>query len=189
MPAWQPSEELEATMKKAAAALRDHDVPFLLGGSLAAWARGGPGTSHDLDYMIKAEDTDRAVEAVRAAGMRTERPPEAWLVKAWDGDILIDLISYAQGLPITDEVIARGEDRDVLSMGMKVMALEDVVTTKLNALTEQNLEYDTLLQIARTVREQIDWERVRDTAEDSPFARAYFVMLEGLGILPERSTA
>ena len=40
----QPFADIEATLKKAAAALREAGVPFLLGGSLASWARGGPET-------------------------------------------------------------------------------------------------------------------------------------------------
>ena len=30
------------TLKRSAAALREAEIPFLLGGGLAAWARGGP---------------------------------------------------------------------------------------------------------------------------------------------------
>ena len=94
-----PFSAIEATLKKAAAALRDADVPFLLGGSLASWARGGPETRHDLDLMIKQEDAERALAALTAAGMRAEDPPEEWLVKAWDGDVLVDLIYWPKGLP------------------------------------------------------------------------------------------
>jgi hypothetical protein len=36
-----PFEAIEASLKKAVAALREADVPFLLGGSLASWARAG----------------------------------------------------------------------------------------------------------------------------------------------------
>jgi hypothetical protein len=120
--------------------------------------------------------------------MRRDLPPEEWLVKAWDGDVLVDLIFSPKGMPITDDVIARGEDLSVLSMGMRVMALEDVLTTKLMALTEHHLRYETLIRMARALREQIDWADVRERTESSPFAKAYFVMLEGLGIL-EGSTA
>src|SRR5687768_15282080 len=138
--------EIEATLKKAAAALRGAGVPFLLGGSLASWARGGPETRHDLDLMIKREDVESALTALRDAGMRADDPPEEWLVKAWDGDVLVDLIFSPKGLPIDDEVIARGEDMSVLSMQMRVMAIEDVLTTKLMAITEHNLRYEALLQ-------------------------------------------
>jgi hypothetical protein len=181
----EPSfDAIESTLKKAAAALRDADVPFLLGGSLASWARGGPQTRHDLDLMLKQSDVDRALAALADAGMRADDPPEEWLVKVWDGDILVDLIFSPEGLPMTDEVIARGELLNVLSMQIRVMALEDVLITKLMALTEHSLRYETLLAIARALREQIDWERVRVSTASSPFARAFFVMVEGLGIVP-----
>jgi hypothetical protein len=180
----QPFSEIEHALKRAAAALREADVPFLLGGSLASWARGGPETRHDLDLMIKPEDAERSLEALEAAGMTPEKPPEEWLLKAWDGDTLVDLIFGPSGLEMNDEVIARGDELSVLGMEMRVMALEDVMTTKLMALTEHSLRYEGLLRIARALREQIDWELVRRRTEGSPFARAFFVLLEGLGILP-----
>jgi hypothetical protein len=180
---------LEATLKKAAAALRDAGVPFLLGGSLAAWARGGPETRHDLDLMIKREDVARALTALSDAGMRADDPPEEWLVKVWDGDVLVDLIFSPKGLPIDDTVIARGEDMSVLAMDMRVMAIEDVLVTKLMAITEHSLRYESLLPIARALREQVDWDQVRAATADSPFARAFFVLLEGLEILPPQRAA
>ena len=184
-----PFADIEATLKKAGAALRGADVPFLLGGSLASWARGGPETRHDLDLMIKREDVERAVEALTAAGMRADDPPEEWLVKAWDGEVLVDLIFSPKGLPIDDDVIARGEQMSVLSMEMRVMAIEDVLVTKLMAITEHSLRYESLLSIARALREQVDWEHVRAATASSPFARAFFVLLEGLEILPSRHEA
>jgi hypothetical protein len=184
-----PFADIERALKRSAAALRQAGVPFLLGGSLASWARGGPETRHDLDLMIKPDDAPRAVDALRDAGMRIEDPPEEWLVKAWDDDTLVDLIFCPKGLPVDDDVIARGEQRSVLGMEMLVMALEDVLVTKLMALTEHSLRYESLLPIARALREQIDWHDVRARTQSSPFAQAFFVMLEGLGILPEPTGA
>ena len=180
----QPFSDIEATLKKSAAALREAGVPFLLGGSLASWARGGPETRHDLDLMIKREDVDRALQALVDAGMRAEDPPEEWLVKAWDGDVLVDLIFWPKGLPIDDDVIARGEELAVLSMTMRVMALEDVLITKLMAISEHHLRFESLIAIARALRERIDWPHVRAATASSPFARAFFVMVEGLEIVP-----
>jgi hypothetical protein len=180
----QPFAAIEATLKLAAGALREAGVPFLLGGSLASWARGGPQTRHDLDLMIKQSDLERAVAALKGAGMRTEDPPEEWLVKAWNDDVLVDLIFSPKGLPIDDEVIARGDEMSVLSMEMRVMAIEDVLITKLMAITEHSLRFEGVLSIARALREQIDWDHVREATASSPFARAFFVMLEGLEVLP-----
>jgi hypothetical protein len=72
----QPNEaflELVETMKRSAAILRDAKVPFLLGGGLASWARGGPPTEHDVDFMLRERDVGRAEEALAAAGLRLER--------------------------------------------------------------------------------------------------------------------
>jgi predicted nucleotidyltransferase len=181
--------DFEHALKKSAAVLREADVPFLLGGSLASWARGGPESRHDLDLMIRPADVDRAVEALTAAGLRFEDPPEEWLVKAYDGETLIDLIFHPKGMEIDDDLIERGEVMSVLGMEMRVMALEDVLVTKLMALTEHSLRYESLLSIARALRERVDWEAVRSRTEESPWARAFFVMLEGLGILPEARPA
>jgi predicted nucleotidyltransferase len=178
-------EDLESALKRSASTLRDAGVPFLLGGSLASWARGGPETLHDLDLIIKRDDVERAVAALQDAGMRFEDPPEEWLVKAWDGDVLVDLIFAPKGIAVTDEVLERGEVVSVLGMEMRVMALEDVLVTKLMALSEHALRYESLLAIARALRERIDWRDVRVRTSESPFARAFFVMLEGLGVLPE----
>jgi putative nucleotidyltransferase-like protein len=185
----QPFADIEQALKRSAAALREAGIPFLLGGSLASWARGGPETRHDLDLIIKPADAEKALEALEQAGMRTERPPEEWLFKAWDGDTLVDLIYCPKGLPVDDELIGRGEELSVLGMDIRVMAMEDVMATKLLALTEHSLRYESLLQIARALREQIDWPTVRARTDQSPFARAFFVLLEGLEILPEQGGA
>ncbi|MDP9385121.1 MAG: nucleotidyltransferase family protein [Actinomycetota bacterium] len=190
MPEREPSfEEFEATLKRSVAALRDDEIPFLLGGSLACWARGAPETRHDLDFMIREADAERALEALERVGMRRERPPEEWLVKAWDGEILVDLIHGPSGMDIDEDAFARGEELDVLSMRMPVMALEDVITTKLHAMTEHSIRYERLLPIARALREQIDWDEVRRRTEGNPFAAAFFVLVEGLGIVSAGSAA
>ena len=178
-----PFAAIEETFKRAVAALRAAEIPFLLGGSLATWAHGGPETRNDLDFMVRPEDSERALRALVDAGMRPERPPEDWVVKAWDGEVMIDLIHHPTGLEITDDVIARGEVRNVAAMTMRVMAVEDVLTSKLLALSEHALDLEGSLQLARSLREQIDWGQVRARTEDSPYARAFIHLVEELGIV------
>src|SRR5919202_3093371 len=181
----QSFAEISASMKRAAAALRDADVEFALAGSLATWARGGPKSSHDLDFVIRERDGERALAALEAAGMKSEDPPEEWLVKAWDeSGVLVDLIFGPSGVN-ADEVLERAETLNVMSMEMPVMALEDVIVTKVMSLTEHSVDYGTLIEMARALREQIDWEAVRRRTASSPFAAAYFVLLDRLGIVPE----
>jgi hypothetical protein len=175
---------MEASLKKAAAALRDAEIPFLLAGSLAIWARGGPETRHDLDFVLRADDAQRALDVLEAAGMRPEKPPEEWLYKAWDDDVQIDLIFHPRGLEVDDEVLARGDFLHVLGITIPVMSIEDVLATKLLALHEHELDYTALIRIARAVREQIDWRYLRERTRGSPYAAAFFTLCEELEIAP-----
>ena len=181
-------EGICATMKRAASALRDAGVPFLLAGGLAAWARGGPSSDHDVDFLVRPDDVEAAAETLAAAGFRIERPPEGWLVKAYDGDVLVDLIFEPTTGPVTEELLERGEEREVLATPMRVMALEDVMVTKLLALGETHLDLSGPLEIARPVREQIDWDEVRRRTDGSPYARAFFTLVEELGVVEPTGT-
>jgi hypothetical protein len=176
-----PDPLIEA-LKRAVAALEEERIPYLLGGGLGCWARGGPPSSNDIDLMVKREDAERAQRALAESGMRAEDPPEQWLLKAWDGDVLVDLIFEPSGVRITDAVIGRGERLSVAGMQIAVMALDDILVTKLLALDEHSADYRDLIQIGRALREQIDWAGLRERTASSPFARAFFTLADGLGI-------
>jgi hypothetical protein len=179
-------DKLVEAMKHAGAALRDAEIRFALAGGLACWARGGPATDHDVDFLVKPEDAERAEEALARAGMRPEQPPEDWLLKAYHEDTLVDLIFRPSSGPVTDEMLDRAEVREVMAMRLPVMSLEDVLVAKLLALTEQEPDFGAVLEIARTLREQIRWDEVREQTANSPFAKAFFTLIEELGIYPSR---
>jgi predicted nucleotidyltransferase len=175
-------EELLETLKVAAAALREADVPFVLGGGLAIWARGGPETEHDVDFFVEPEDAERASRVIGEAGFRTEEPPEGWLYKGFLGNVMVDLIYAPSGLTIDDEFLERAEALEVHAVPMRVMSANDVLVAKLLAMREHQVDYDQVLELARTVREQIDWDEVRERTSESPFAKAFFTLVDELGV-------
>jgi Nucleotidyl transferase of unknown function (DUF2204) len=180
-------EVILRTMKRAAGAIRDAEIPFMLGGGLAVWARGGPKTEHDVDFFVKPDDAERAQQALVAMGFEAERPPEGWLLKAWDGNVLVDLIYEPRGGPIDDEWFERADELDVFAVTMLVASLDDVLVTKLLALSEQNLDYSSALEIARAVREQLDWDVIRARCEGAPYAEGFLFLAEALGVAPART--
>ena len=175
------------TMKRASARLREANIEFMLGGGLAIWARGGPPTDHDVDLYLRKRDVESAFEMLVDAGFRGERPPEEWLLKIWDGDHLVDLIHRPAGGEIEDEHFARASELEVSAQRVLVASIDDVLVMKLLAISEQEPDYRAILEIARAVREQVDWTHVEERTQASPFARAFFTLGEGLGIV-ERTT-
>jgi hypothetical protein len=175
--------EITETLKRAAAALRGADVPFALAGSVAAWARGGPSPCNDLDFAIAEADADRAERALSDYGMRTERPPEGWLLKAWDGDVLVDLIWDLEGLGDVEAVLARAQEMSVQAVRMPVLDINDAFVSMLCAFDEHELDFSGPLAIARALREQIDWRAVRERTAHSAYARGFIGLLEALDIV------
>ena len=184
-----PFDKILGTLKRATASLRDAQIPFALAGGIASWARGGPPREHDLDFFVRPEDADRALSELVDVGMRPEKPPEGWLYKAYDDDVMIDLIFEPASGPVSDEELGRAEEMEVQATRMRVLAVTDILATKLLALQEHEVDYDSVLEISRALREQVDWDDLRARTEHSPYAKAFFTLVEELGVMPARDTA
>ena len=181
----EQSEEMLESLKRVVAVLRDAGVPCALGGGLALWAFGSSPTDHDIDLLLPSEEAaDRAVEALDEAGLRTETPPEGWLRKVWDDEVLVDLVFDPMGIDAA-EAVASAPTRNVHAMPMLVMRPEDVFVSKLAASTEHSLRFEPLLEHARALREQVDWDEVVRRTAGSPYARAFLTLLEGLGVVAD----
>jgi hypothetical protein len=175
-------DQILGAMKTGAAALRDAAIPFALAGGLAVYARGGPPTEHDVDFLIRDEDAERAIAALTDAGFRTEAPPEGWLYKLYDqNEAMIDLIFAPNNKPeVVSEMLDRATELEVYAITLPVMTVTDVLQTKLLTLKEHEVDYESVLEIARTCREQIDWDALRERTSESPYAKAFFTLVDEL---------
>jgi predicted nucleotidyltransferase len=178
-------DDLLSAMKQAAGVLRDNGIPFALAGGLAVYARGGPETGHDVDFVLREEDADRALELLADAGFRSERPPEGWLYKVYDDqDSMIDLIFAPNSQPeAVPAMLERADELEVYAITIKVMSITDVLVTKLLALKEHEVDYDSVLEVARACREQVDWKVLRERTEGSPYAKAFFTLADELELM------
>jgi hypothetical protein len=183
--------ELIESLKKAAGALRDAGITFVLGGGIASAARGGPESDHDVDLLLRPKDADPALAVLDEAGFKTEKPPEGWLYKAWDGEVFVDLIFRTSEGDVKDDLIERASEMEVYAVPMLVLHPDDLMVSKLLALDEMVLDYKPILEIARALREQIDWMSVRERTGESPFAKAFFTLVEELNVVsaPEEELA
>jgi Uncharacterised nucleotidyltransferase len=180
----QADENLLTTMKRVASVLKRVNVPFVLAGGFAVYARGGTSSDHDVDFLLREQDVDRALEALSEAGFRTERPPEDWLVKVYDGSVLVDLIYRPVERPVTADVLSDSEIIRVQAIALPVLSGTLLMEHKLLTFSQHRCDFAEALPIARSLREQIDWDRVRKETVESPYARAFLILLEMLDLLP-----
>ena len=173
---------LREALKRVGTALKDTGRPFALAGSYALWARGGPESEHDVDFLVAESDAPQLATVLADAGLRVREPPEDWLLKVDTDGVVVDLLYRAAGEPVTAEFLARSDEREVLSVLMPVLFATDVVSTKLRAMTEHYCDFGPMLAAVRAVREQIDWPRVRSESAASDFAGAFLYLTDRLGI-------
>jgi hypothetical protein len=179
----QVDEGLASTLKRVASALKQAEIPFALGGSFAVYAHGGHSSDHDVDFLIREQDKDRALEDLAAVGFEVAQPPEDWLVKVYDDGRMVDLIHRPVESPVTDETLRDTVMLSVEAIYMPVISATQLMIHKLLSYTQHYCDFATGLPIARSLREQIDWERVRRETLESPYAEAFLVLLDRLDVV------
>ena len=177
-------EGLATTLKRVASVLKQAEIAFALGGSFAVYAHGGHSSDHDVDFLIREQDKERALEELAAVGFEVEQPPEDWLVKVYDEDRMVDLIYRPVESPVTDETLADSSRISVEAIYMPVISASRLMVHKLLSYSQHYCDFATGLPIARSLREQIDWARVRRETAKSPYAEAFLILLDRLDVVP-----
>ena len=178
-------EAMREALKHLAVALKASEVAFAPGGGYAAWALGGPEPDHDVDFVVADQARAHAMRVLEDAGLRVETPPEDWLFKVFRDDAMVDVIHRIGGEPVDPELLERAVEKEVLSIRMPVLSATDLVAGKLLALSEHACDYGKVLPAARALREQVEWDALRSRVEHSPYADAFLVLVQRLGIAPD----
>ena len=191
----EEQSQLREALKRVAVSLKQSGIPFALIGGYAVWARGGPEPEHDVDFMVAEEDAAAAAEWLASDGFQVVQPPEDWLFKVYTGapdrpeSAMVDIIFRDAGHPATREVVQEADEFEVLSVQMPVLSATELMVHKLAALDEHWCDFGRLLPVARSLREQVDWARVRRESSENDFAVAFLFLVERLRIAPEDGSA
>ncbi|HEU5007123.1 MAG TPA: hypothetical protein VFT67_09135 [Jatrophihabitantaceae bacterium] len=175
-------DALRAALKRTASALKQVGLPFALTGSYALWARGGPESQHDVDFMIAEQDVDAIASGLAAEGLTARRPPEDWLLKLETDGVVVDLLHRAGGVPVDATMFDSAEVLEVLSVRMPVLPATEVMVHKLGALSDHYCDFAPLLASVRAVREQLDWARLRERTAGNDHAAAFLFLADRLGL-------
>jgi hypothetical protein len=177
------------TLTKVVNTLAAADIEFAVAGGCAAYARGGPPSDHDVDVFVREKDAVAAQQALIAEGMRGEDPPEDWLIKVYDDDVLVDIVFRPNRREHIEDLLARAEPMPIGPAYAPVVSGTDLMVDKLLVFGPHRCDFTPLLPIARDLREQVDWARVAEETKESPYAKAFLVLVEELSVAEVERTA
>jgi hypothetical protein len=143
--------------------LSDAAVPFLVGGSHAFLEYTGiVRNTKDFDLFLRREDLERAMEALQAAGYRTEITFRHWLGKAWQHEDHVDLVfSSGNGIcQVDDGWFDHAVETQVLGMPVKIVPCEELVWQKAFIMERERFDGADIVHILRTRAGELDWDRL-----------------------------
>ncbi len=176
-------DDLREALKRVGVALKETGLPFALAGGYAVWARGGPEPVHDVDFMVAAEDAEKVAAQLAEKGLEVVHPPEDWLFKVFSDGAMVDVVFRDSGRLAERAVFDDAGELPVLSVELPVLSATTLMSQKMNAMEEHYCDFSYLIPVARALREQVDWDRVREETSDNPFAAALLFLLERLHVL------
>ena len=170
------------TLVRVASALKAGGLRFALTGGSAVYALGGAPSEHDVDVAVREQDIDKAVHTLVDAGLREVQTPLDWLRKVRDDDRVVDLIFRTITTPVDDKLLDKASRVKVGPMVVSVLPATTILIDKLLVFDEHFCDFTWALPAARALREQIDWDLVRAEVSHSPYAEAFLLLVDRLGL-------
>jgi hypothetical protein len=154
--------EAESFYRKALQTLREHELPFVLGGAYALREHTGVvRRTKDLDIFIRATDLERALAALSAAGLRTQSFAH-WLGKAFSGKDSLDIIfRSANGHAKVDDIwFQRAVEREVLGVPVSVCPPEEMIWSKGFIMERERFDGADVAHLIYKCADQLDWDHL-----------------------------
>lgn len=174
----EPSDEqIQRTLAETVSALREAGVEFVLIGGLSTAAFARPRITDDIDVFVRPDTAKRGLDALDAAGFRTEVSDPHWIYKAFKHGVLVDVIFRSTGdLYVDDEMLRRADEQEHLGVLVPLVSPEDLLVIKAVAASEDcpHHWHDALAVIARC---QLDWDYLLRRARQSGPRRVLSLLL------------
>jgi hypothetical protein len=173
--------EIQAIYVEALHVLRDHNVPFLLGGAFAVWFYTGVWRhTHDMDVFTEPQYVPAAAEALLSAGFEDlgEQAPgdREWIYHAIKGDIIVDVIfKFANRITaVGPEWIRRAKPGELLGEDVLFLPAEELVWSKIFTMNKHRCDWPDVMRIIRANCANFDWNHLLEMLGD------HWLLLAGL---------
>jgi hypothetical protein len=152
-----------AFYREAMRILQEAGVPFLVGGAYALHRYADiERHTKDMDVFVRPDDCRVALNALAAAGCRTELTFPHWLGKAHRDDDFIDVIfSSGNGLAnVDDQWFEHAVAGEVLGVAARLVPAEEMIWQK--AFVQERERYDgaDIAHLIRARGRDLDWPRL-----------------------------
>jgi len=154
-------------------ALEESNIPYLIGGAVAAWAWGEPRATRDLDLIIQVPESaaDKLSEELEKRDMLLPTEIIRERVKDQRGDVPLNAIHGASGYKADLYILREGDDfreeafrrRVLVDLGPRLGEVylhtpEDLIIYKLlyYSISEQTKHIRDITSIVQTMGDQLD---------------------------------
>ena len=144
-------------------ALRDAEIPFLIGGGYAFIRYTGiERPMKDFDIFIHERDWPATAAALERSGIGSELVFPHWLGKAQSGDDFVDII-YGSGngvAPVDDQWFRHATEDEVLGMPVRLVPREELLWTKAFVMERERFDGADVAHLIRVCSADLDWGRL-----------------------------
>lgn len=154
---------IQAFYRKVMTTLHDNELPFLVAGAYALRHHTGISRqTKDLDLFVKRDDIARVLQALEAAGMKTELPYSHWLGKVYDGDEFIDIIfSSGNGIAtVDDEFFTHAPRGTCFDVPIRWCPVEEMVWSKAFVMERERFDGADVAHLIHASGASLDWQRL-----------------------------
>jgi hypothetical protein len=147
----------------ALSALREAEVPFLVGGAYALERYTGIARdTKDLDVFVRPRDAEVTLKALAAAGFPTELTFPHWLGKAFGGDAVLDIIfSSGNGCArVDDGWFQYAVPAVVLGLPAQLCPPEEMIWSKAFIMERERYDGADVAHLLRARGPSLDWPRL-----------------------------
>ncbi len=175
---------------EAVDAIEAQGVTYILMGGMVSRAAGRPRDTHDIDFFVRPDEADTALEGLQSAGFDTRRTEPQWLYKAVKDGVLVDVLFRATGdVLLDDEMVERAKRRDFGGHEIPAMSVEDLIIIKALAHQEHMARhwFDALALLSN---QEVDWDYLVRRARRRGARRVLSLLLYGQSIdvlVPDRA--
>jgi hypothetical protein len=163
MQACAPHADPTAFYIASLTALTEAEVPFLVGGAYALEHYTGISRdTKDLDVFVHPRDVEPALQALAAAGFRTELTFSHWLGKALLDDLVVDVI-FASGngvAVVDDEWFRHAADGTILGVPVRLCPAEEMIWSKGFIMERERYDGADIAHLLRARADQLAWPRL-----------------------------